>query len=57
MKNLQEACGEVILDLHDLISRFYPLEKVLERFLLRSGNGLVFTSQRLTSLVRSFGLK
>lgn len=42
---------------HALISRFGTLEKVTREFLLRSHNGLVFTSRRYTALVRSYGLK
>lgn len=42
---------------HALINRFGTLEKVTREFLLRSDNGLVFTSRRYTSLVRSYGLK
>jgi putative transposase len=33
------------------------LGKVLREFLLRSDNGLVFTSRRYTALARSYGLK
>ncbi|WP_444461488.1 DDE-type integrase/transposase/recombinase [Rhodobacter capsulatus] len=42
---------------HALISRFGTLGKVAREFLLRSDNGLVFTSRRYTALVRSYGLK
>lgn len=42
---------------HALISRFGTLGKVTREFLLRSDNGLVFTSRRYTALVRSYGLK
>jgi putative transposase len=42
---------------HALISRFGTLGKVPQEFLLRSDNGLVFTSQKYTALVRSYGLK
>ncbi len=40
-----------------LISRFGTLGKVNTSFLLRSDNGLVFTSRKYTSLVRSYGLQ
>lgn len=42
---------------HALIARFGTLGKVDEPFLLRSDNGLVFTSRAYTKLVRSYGLK
>jgi putative transposase len=40
-----------------LISRFGTLGRVNREFLLRSDNGLVFTSRHYTALVRSYGLK
>ena len=40
-----------------LIARFGSLGKVTSPFLLRSDNGLVFTSRDYTRLVRSYGLK
>ena len=40
-----------------LIARYGTLGKVPEPFLLRSDNGLVFTSRSFTALVRSYGLK
>lgn len=40
-----------------LIVRFGTLGRAPEEFLLRSDNGLVFTSRRYTALVRSYGLK
>ncbi|SDG10955.1 putative transposase [Dyella sp. 333MFSha] len=40
-----------------LISRFGTLGRVNAPFLLRSDNGLVFTSRKYTSLVRSYGLQ
>lgn len=40
-----------------LIARFGCLGKVDEQFLLRSDNGLVFSSRSYTKLVRSYGLK
>ena len=40
-----------------LIARFGSLGKVSNPFLLRSDNGLVFTSRDYTRLVRSYGLK
>lgn len=42
---------------HALISRFGTVGKVTREFLLRSNNGLVFTSRRYSALVRSYGLK
>ena len=40
-----------------LITRYGTLGRVREPFLLRSDNGLVFTSRDYTRLVRSYGLK
>lgn len=40
-----------------LIARFGTLGRVPESFLLRSDNGLVFTSRSYTRLARSYGLK
>ena len=40
-----------------LITRYGTLGRVREPFLLRSDNGLVFTSRDYTRLVRSHGLK
>jgi putative transposase len=40
-----------------LITRCGTLGRVPEPFLLRSGNGLVFTSRSYTKLVRSYGLR
>lgn len=40
-----------------LITRFGTLGRVPKPFLLRSDNGLVFTSRQFTRLVRSYGLK
>lgn len=40
-----------------LIARFGTLGRVPVPFLLRSDNGLVFTSRTFTRLVRSYGLK
>lgn len=42
---------------HALIARFGTLGRVPTPFLLRSDNGLVFTSRRYTALVRSYGLQ
>ena len=42
---------------HALINRFRCLGKVPEQFLLRSDNGLVFTSRKYTALVKSYGLQ
>jgi len=42
---------------HALIARFGTLGRVPTSFLLRSDNGLVFTSRRYTALVRSYGLQ
>lgn len=41
---------------HALIARFGTLGRVPKPFLLRSDNGLVFTSRNYTALVRSYGL-
>jgi len=40
---------------HALISRFGTLGRVNNEFLLRSDNGLVFTSRHFTELVQSYG--
>jgi len=40
-----------------LIARFGTLGRVKEPFLLRSDNGLVFTSRSFTALVRGYGLQ
>ncbi|MCG2586915.1 DDE-type integrase/transposase/recombinase, partial [Massilia sp. TS11] len=40
-----------------LIARYGTLGKVTAPFLLRSDNGLVFTSRSYTALVRSYGLR
>jgi putative transposase len=40
-----------------LIARFATLGRVPKSFLLRSDNGLVFTSRSYTTLVRSYGLR
>ncbi len=42
---------------HALIARFGTLGRVKTPFLLRSDNGLVFTSRKYTALVRSYGLQ
>ncbi|GGG65419.1 insertion element hypothetical protein [Salipiger pallidus] len=42
---------------HALIARFGTLSKVEEEFLLRSDNGLIFTSHHFTRIARSYGLK
>ncbi len=42
---------------HALIARFGTLGKVEVPFLLRSDNGLVFTSRKYTALVKSYGLQ
>jgi len=42
---------------HALSARFGTLGRVPEPFLLRSDNGLVFTSRSYTALVRSYGLR
>ena len=42
---------------HALINRFGTLGKVTREFLLRSDNGLVFTSHKYPALVRSYGLR
>jgi putative transposase len=40
-----------------LIARYACLSEVPTAFLLRSGNGLVFTSRSYTALVKSYGLQ
>ncbi len=42
---------------HALIARFGTLGRVETQFLLRSDNGLVFTSRKYTALIRSYGLR
>lgn len=42
---------------HALIARYGTLGRVAKPFLLRSDNGLVFTSRDYTALVRSYGLQ
>jgi putative transposase len=42
---------------HALIARFGTLGRVSTPFLLRSDNGLVFTSRRYTAFVRGYGLQ
>jgi hypothetical protein len=42
---------------HGLIARFGTLGRVDRKFLLRSDNGLAFTSRHFTTLVRSYGLR
>lgn len=42
---------------HALISRFGKLGRVNREFLVRSNNGLIFTSRHFTALVRSYGMK
>lgn len=42
---------------HALIARFGTLGRVRTSFLLRSDNGLVFTSQTYTTMVRNYGLR
>ena len=41
---------------HALITRFGTLGRVTQEFLLRSDNGLIFTSRKFTALVRSYGV-
>ncbi|EJM97073.1 integrase family protein, partial [Herbaspirillum sp. YR522] len=40
-----------------MITRYGSLGRVTVPFLLRSDNGLVFTSRNYTALVRSYGLE
>lgn len=40
-----------------LVTRYGSLGRVPESFLLRSDNGLVFTSRRFTAVVRGYGLR
>ncbi|WP_316679515.1 hypothetical protein [Ralstonia chuxiongensis] len=42
---------------HALIARFAALGRAPKPFLLRSDNGLVFTSRNYTVVVRSYGLR
>lgn len=42
---------------HALIARFGTLGRVPAPFLLRSDNGLVFTSRSYTALARGYGLR
>ena len=42
---------------HALICRFGTLGRVDQEFLLRSDNGLAFTSRHFTAIVKSYGLK
>lgn len=42
---------------HALIERYGTLGRVAKPFLLRSDNGLVFTSRNYTALVRGYGLR
>lgn len=42
---------------HALIARFGTLGRVDREFLLRSDNGLIFTSRHFTALVRGYGLR
>ncbi len=42
---------------HALIARLGTLGRIDREFLLRSDNGLVFTSRHFTALVRSYGLR
>ncbi|RAS10895.1 integrase-like protein, partial [Microvirgula sp. AG722] len=51
------ACTAGVALEHALIARFGTLGRVPEPFLLRSDNGLVFTSRSYTALVRSYGLR
>lgn len=52
-----KACTAISALEHALIARFGTLGRVPEPFLLRSDNGLVFTSRAFTALVRRYGLR
>ncbi len=52
-----KATTAIVAIEHALIARFGTLGKVEKKFLLRSDNGLVFTSHHLTKIARSYGLK
>ena len=52
-----KACTAVSALEHARIVRFGTLGRVPDPFLLRSDNGLVFTSRSYTALVRSYGLR
>ena len=53
----QGIYGSIAALEHALIARFGSLGRVEMPFLLRSDNGLVFTSRKYTALVRSYGLR
>ena len=53
---LSGGAGQAALE-QALIARFGTLGRVPQPFLLRSDNGLVFTSRSFTALVRSYGLR
>ncbi|MDW4499152.1 hypothetical protein R5H30_14240 [Sulfitobacter sp. D35] len=57
VSRLPKASTEVTALEHALIARFGTLRRVDSPFLLRSDNGLVFTSRAYTAMVRSYGLK
>nr|WP_321302987.1 integrase core domain-containing protein [Alcaligenes faecalis] len=52
-----KACTAGSVLEHALIARFGALGRVPAPFLLRSDNGLVFTSRDYTALVRGYGLR
>ncbi|WP_419204476.1 integrase core domain-containing protein [Bordetella trematum] len=52
-----KACTPGSVLVHALITCFGTLGRVPALFLLRSDNGLVFTSRDYTALVRSYGLR
>jgi len=51
-----KTAAESVLE-QALIARFGTLGKVRQSFLLRSGNGLIFTSRSFTALVRRYRLR
>lgn len=55
-KRANASTAEAALE-HALINRFGCLGKVPNQFILRSDNGLVFSSKKYVSLVNSYGLK
>jgi putative transposase len=52
-----KACTTASALEHALIASFGPLGRASAPFLLRSDNGLVFTSMNFTALVRGYGLR
>ncbi len=57
MRAMEMIPGFLLPRSQALIARFGALGRVPETFLLRSDNGLVFTSRSFTALVRGYGLR